>query len=120
MKFLADMGISQSTVHWLRDQGYDAVHLREQQLHRLPDPEIVKKANIEGRIILTCDLDFGALMAFSGEQHPSIVIFRLGDETPQNVNQRLSEVLNKSASALNKGAIILIEQNRYRIRLLPI
>ncbi|ASC71982.1 hypothetical protein XM38_029360 [Halomicronema hongdechloris C2206] len=27
MKFLADMGISPHTVEWLRQQGYDAVHL---------------------------------------------------------------------------------------------
>jgi predicted nuclease of predicted toxin-antitoxin system len=32
MKFLADMGISQSTVKWLREKGYDAVHLREKGL----------------------------------------------------------------------------------------
>ncbi len=47
MKFLADMGISQSTVHWLRQLGYNAVHLREQGLQRLPDAEIVKKARTE-------------------------------------------------------------------------
>jgi len=39
MKFLADMGISQSTVRWLRQLGYDAVHLREQELQRLPDQQ---------------------------------------------------------------------------------
>ena len=37
MKFLADMGISQRTVEWLRNIGYDIIHLREQGLQRLPD-----------------------------------------------------------------------------------
>ena len=27
MKFLADMGISPRTVNWLKNRGYDAVHL---------------------------------------------------------------------------------------------
>lgn len=39
MKFLADMGISPDTVVWLRSLGYDAVHLHEQGLDRLPDME---------------------------------------------------------------------------------
>ena len=38
MKFLADMGVSMSTVQTLRDAGHDAVHLRDEGLHRLPVP----------------------------------------------------------------------------------
>jgi len=30
MKFLADMGISQSSINWLREKGLDAIHLREE------------------------------------------------------------------------------------------
>jgi hypothetical protein len=36
MQFLADMGVDQRIVEWLRGQGHDAVHLREQGLHRHP------------------------------------------------------------------------------------
>jgi len=44
MKFLADMGISPRTVKWLLTAGYDAVHLVDQGLERLPDDEIMVKA----------------------------------------------------------------------------
>lgn len=44
MRFLADMGISQYTVSWLKEQGHDAVHLREEGLQRLPDNEVLRKA----------------------------------------------------------------------------
>jgi predicted nuclease of predicted toxin-antitoxin system len=53
MKFLADMGISLRTVSWLRNAGYDAVHLRDEGLQRLPDDQILVKARTEGRILLT-------------------------------------------------------------------
>ena len=43
MKFLADMGLAHSTVAFLRNQEYDAVHLRDEGLQRLDDEEIVKK-----------------------------------------------------------------------------
>ena len=59
MKFLADMGLARSTVAFLRAQGHDAVHLRDQRLQRLEDEEIIEKARAEGRVILTHDLDFG-------------------------------------------------------------
>jgi predicted nuclease of predicted toxin-antitoxin system len=45
--FLADMGVSPVTVQALRQQGYDAVHLNEQGLERLPDSEILEKARQE-------------------------------------------------------------------------
>ena len=55
MRFLADMGLAQSTIAFLRAQGHDAVHLREQGLQQLEDVEIVRKARAEGRVILTHD-----------------------------------------------------------------
>jgi predicted nuclease of predicted toxin-antitoxin system len=53
------MGLAQSTVAFLRTQGHDAVHLRDQGLQQLEDIEIVQKARAENRVILTHDLDFG-------------------------------------------------------------
>ena len=44
MKFLADMGLSVGTVEYLRSQGYDAVHLREQGLHKMKDSDILQKS----------------------------------------------------------------------------
>lgn len=121
MKFLADMGISQSTVRWLRQLGHDAIHLREQGLQRLPDADIVAKAKAENRVILTCDLDFGALLAASGDKLPSVIIFRLENEKPNNINRRLAVIFDSVATTVwEDGAIILVEQERHRIRLLPI
>ena len=44
MKFLLDMGLASSTAGFLRDLGYDAVHLREQGLQRLDDCTTPKTA----------------------------------------------------------------------------
>jgi len=120
MKLLADVGISMATVHALRQQGHDIVHLREQGLQRLPDPEIMEKARAEGRIVLTFDLDFADLLALGVSDSPSVVIFRLRDETPASVNPRLLEVLDERSKELEKGALIVVEDSRYRMRRLPI
>jgi len=120
MKFLADMGISIRTAEWLREKGHDVVHLRDQGLQRISDEEITKKARLEKRIILTFDLDFGAILAVSGDFGPSVIVFRITSAKSDNVNLRLQMVLLQSCEALEKGAIISVEDDKFRIRVLPI
>ncbi|HEY6560522.1 MAG TPA: DUF5615 family PIN-like protein [Polyangiaceae bacterium] len=79
MRFLADMGVSPRVVEWLRSVGHDAVHLRDEQLHRLPNGEIFAKAAAENRFILTFDLDFAEIVALSGNHRTGVVVFRLRD-----------------------------------------
>ncbi len=47
MRLLADMGVDVCVVEWLRRQGHDAIHLRDQALHRMPNGEIFAKAITE-------------------------------------------------------------------------
>ena len=120
MKFLADMGISPRTVSWLKSNGYDAIHLVEQGLEKLPDDEILAKAREEKRIVLTVDLDFAQLLAISQELLPSVVLFRLGNESYEIINQFLAQVLNRFESELEAGVIISVTDKSFRIRRLPI
>ncbi len=118
--FLADMGISQTTVKWLKEQGFDAFHVRDMNMHRATDTEILEKARNHEHIVLTCDLDFGEILSATGEDCPSVVIFRLENEKPEHINKRLKQVLQESLEALIQGAIIVVEEGRHRIRKLPI
>lgn len=93
MRFLADMGVSQQVVEWLRTSGHDALHLREEGLHRLPNGEIFLKAGREQRIVLTFDLDFGEIVAASAGQNISVILFRLRNTRADFVIQRLDDVL---------------------------
>ena len=120
MKFLADVGVSLSTVRSLREAGYNSVHLREENLHRLPDESILEKALQEERIVITFDLDFGDLLAIEGHHFPSVIIFRLQNQTPSSVTPKLFNVLSKQSQELEAGAIIIVEDTRYRLRRLPI
>ena len=120
MRFLADMAISLSTVAWLRDQGHDVTHLREEGLQRAEDSDVLEKARTEDRILLTLDLDFGYLMAISGQSLPSMVIFRLGNESAEVVTQRLTDTLTVCISDLEQGAIATVSEDKIRVRHLPI
>lgn len=83
------MGVAQRVVKWLRDKGHDALHLRDENLHRLPNGLIFEKAFKEKRILSTFDLDFGEIVALSGERQVSVILFRLRNTTTQHVIDRL-------------------------------
>lgn len=120
MRFLADAGISPKTANFLRRNGHEVVHVRELGMQRAPDRLLVEKAQAEDRILLTFDLDFGEILALGVVARPSVVIFRLADERADSVNRRLETVLSEQAPALESGALILVEDTRYRTRRLPI
>jgi predicted nuclease of predicted toxin-antitoxin system len=120
MRFLADAGISPRTVDFLKHLGHDAVHVRTLALQRATDPDLIERARVDSRVVLTFDLDFGEVLALGVLVEPSVILFRLTDERADSVNQRLSTVLAERAADLESGALVLIEDTRYRVRKLPI
>ena len=120
MRFLADIGVAPRIVDWLREQGHDASHLSEEGLHRLPDMDIFQKAAQEQSILLTFDLDFAEIVAFSGSADVSVVLFRLDNTRTDFVISRLVSVLRESGHLLPTGVIVIVEDSRHRIRRLPI
>jgi predicted nuclease of predicted toxin-antitoxin system len=114
------MGVSPRVAAWLRDAGHDVVHLRDEQLHRMTDPDILAKAASEGRVVLTFDLDFGEILATTRERAVSVVVFRLQDTRTDRVIERLRDVLTQSSEALSESAIIVVEDAQHRVRRLPL
>ena len=120
MRFLLDMGLGRSTAIFLRTQGHDAVHLRDQGLQRMEDEEIVDKASNENRVIITHDLDFGRLIALSQNRMPSVITLRLANMQADNVNLYLTQVLAKFSNELETGALVSVHEQAIRVRQLPV
>ena len=120
MRSLADAGISPKTVDFLRGLGHDAVHVRTLGLEQADDGHVVQVAGADSRVVLTFDLDFGEILALGVLDSPGVVTFRLSDERPDSVNRHLSAVLAERTADLEAGALILVEDTRYRVRRLPI
>jgi predicted nuclease of predicted toxin-antitoxin system len=120
MRILADMGVNMRVVQWLRQHGHDVKHLRDEGLHRLPNGEIFTKAIAENRMIITFDLDFGEIAALSKKQKTSVILFRLRNTRTSHLIKRLATVLSESADPLEKGAVVVVEESRHRVRYLPL
>jgi len=105
---------------WLRSEGHDAVHLRDQGLYRMPNREIFEKAFSEDRIVLTSDLDFGEIAAALRGTAGKVLLLRLQNSRAANVIRRLSSVLPRVERDLAAGAVVIVEESRHRVRPLPI
>ena len=99
---------------------FQAFSLLGQNLKRVPDGEIFLKAARESRIVLTFDLDFGEILAHMGDRFVSVVLFRLHNTRSIHVISRLRDVLGDTSELLSKGAIVVVEEGRHRVRQIPL
>jgi predicted nuclease of predicted toxin-antitoxin system len=104
---------------WLNSHGHDATHLRDEGLQRMPNGDIFDKAIAESRVIVTFDLDFGEIVALSKGRKTGVILFRLRNTRTSFVIQRLSEVIAECPEALARGAVVIVEEARHRVREFP-
>jgi predicted nuclease of predicted toxin-antitoxin system len=121
MKVLVDNALSPRVSHLLNEAGYDSVHVREHGLHASSDSEILQYAQIQGRVIVSADTDFGALLAVPSESYPSFILFRKSNGVrPDLIASQLIRILKEYVIEIEKGCIITVTDTRIRIRTLPI
>ncbi len=120
MKFLLNMNLPRALGKRLTMAGYDCRHAGDIGLAQAKDVEIMVEAGNQGETILTHDLDYGHLLAFSGDTAPSVIIFRLKDCRPDKLFSRMTAAWSKIETPLLEGAIVILEDAALRIRRLPI
>ena len=117
---LADVHISPLTVTALRSQGYDIVRTTDVLPATASDAEILELARVDGRVVLTQDLDFSMLVALGNYGLLSLITLRLSSAQPDRVAQKLLNVLPTVETELTEGAAVTISDDSVRIRKLPI
>lgn len=85
-----------------------------------PDREIMAYAAERGYVVLTHDLDFSAILAATHGEKPSVVQIRADDVSPDVIGMRVVIALRQMASELEEGALLTVDPNRTRLRVLPL
>jgi len=120
MKLLVDMNLSPRWIGLLVDNGIEAAHWSTLGANNAPDTEIMTYASANGYVVLTHDLDFSAILAATHGEKPSVVQIRADDVSPDIIGLQVITALRQMASELADGALLTIDPNRIRMRLLPL
>ncbi len=120
MKFLLNMNVPRALGRRLVTEGHEYRHVRDIAMARARDGEILEEAKRNHEVIVTHDLDYGHLLAFSGEPEPSVIIFRLRNTHSDNLFARIASSWHEIEAPLREGAIVTLEDATLRIRRLPV
>ena len=120
MKLLVDMNLSPRWVEALADAGIESAHWSTIGALTAPDPEIMAYAKTHGYVVLTHDLDFGAILAATHGDKPSVVQIRATNVAPEVIAAHVITAVRQLGSELEAGALLTVEPGRTRARLLPL
>jgi predicted nuclease of predicted toxin-antitoxin system len=119
MRILIDMNLSPRWTNVFAADGWEAVHWSHVVDPGAPDAVIMAWAREGGYVVLTHDLDFGALLAATRLEGPSVVQVRADDVFPEVLGPLVVRALHQFRRELLKGALITIDEHRSRARILP-
>jgi predicted nuclease of predicted toxin-antitoxin system len=120
MKILIDMNLSPDWVAAFTAKNIDSVHWSTVGDAQAEDTEIIEYALANEYIVFTHDLDFGTILALTRAAGPSVIQVRTQDVLPLSLAGTLISVIRDNESALDQGALIVVDETRARVRILPL
>lgn len=115
-----NMNVPRELGRKLANEGHEYRHAAEAGMSKTSDVEVMERASANSEIIITHDLDYGHLLAFSGDKAPSVIILRLHNSHAENVFTKLTGLFPAIEKPLLEGAIVILEDSAHRIRKLPV
>jgi len=70
-------------------------------------------------IVFTHDLDFGTILALTQVNSPSVIQVRGQNIMPDAISHLVVKAFDQYQTELEAGAIIVIDETRLRVRILP-
>jgi predicted nuclease of predicted toxin-antitoxin system len=120
LRLLIDMNLSPEWVPELACHGYEAVHWSTVGDGRAPDTQIMAYARANDRVVFTHDLDFGTLLALTHAIGPSVLQVRGQNVLPEHMAPLVIAALRQYSAELTVGAMVVVEETKSRVRVLPI
>jgi predicted nuclease of predicted toxin-antitoxin system len=116
-RLLVDQGLPRSTARLLRALGWD---VGEIGMATALDEEIIRRGRDEGRIVVTLDADFHAILAREGAASPSVVRLRVQGLGGAELASLIQTVIGVCQDELARGAVVTADSARVKVRRLPL
>jgi predicted nuclease of predicted toxin-antitoxin system len=120
VKILIDMNLPPAWCEILRQDGWEAVHWSEVGSPTATDREVLSYAERNRYVVFTHDLDFSAMLALARATGPSVIQVRAQDTLSEQFRAVFVDVLRRFSPELDAGAVVVVEQSRARVRILPL
>ena len=120
MNILVDMNLSPIWVEVFTRHEINAVHWSTIGDPRASDSTLMNWARENDYIVFTHDLDFAALLALTQTVSPSVIQVRTQDVSPASLERTLINSLRQHKTSLENGALIILDESRARVRILPL
>ncbi len=113
------MPVTPQAVDHLALNGHQAVHASTIGLSSASDTDLLDLARVEGRIVVTADLDYPRLLALHKASSPGVILFRGGAYSDLEMLNLLDRVLAQVPEPELVRSITVIDRARIRKRRLP-
>lgn len=116
MTFKLDENLPERARATIRSLGYECRTVGEEGLAGATDSAVAAAAREEGLILITLDKGFGDIRAYPPGSHPGILVIRTRNQAPASISLLLGTFLADLDVLSARGAIVVLEENRVRIR----
>ncbi|MBL8825638.1 MAG: DUF5615 family PIN-like protein [Planctomycetaceae bacterium] len=116
LKFKVDENLPIEVAVQLRDAGFDAMMVVDQQLGGCRDPIVAEICRREARAIVTLDLDFADIRTYPPADYPGIVVLRLARVDKHRVCAAISSLLPLLERETLEGKLWIVDEASVRIR----
>ena len=120
MKLLVDLTLSPAWVESLQAHGYEVMHWNSMESPRSPDAELMRFALKRGWTVFTNDFEFDALLAHTRGGKPGVFQVRAQDVSPGHLAPLVIRCLQRFATELEAGALVIVDEASQRVRWLPV
>jgi predicted nuclease of predicted toxin-antitoxin system len=121
LRLLLDQNIPQACAVWLRQErpGWTVWHTNETGLEGRPDAEIFRWAQERSAVVISYDEDFADARSFPLGAHHGVIRLRVWPTTIEATVAALQRVLAQLAEADLPRNLIIVDNQRIRLRRAP-
>ncbi len=117
MKIKLDENMPASLVPALAALGHDVDTVPSEGLAGSDDPSVWTKSQQAGRFLITQDLDFSDLRAFSPGTHEGILLIRLRSPSRRVLYEHVRSIFQAEDAETWRGAFVVSTESKLRIHL---
>lgn len=115
-KFKVDENLPVEVAELLRQAGYDALTVYDENLAGTRDPQIASVCKEEKRALVTLDTDFADIGAYPPKDYSGLIVLRLKMQDKHHVIKVFNRLVKLIPTEKLEQKLWIVDENRIRVR----